>query len=212
LQQQVKNLTAEQTIHTQHNNQIHSGGYSSPIFKFDFLQPYITSDSSNISTTAHFRYVDHVDDIKLLNYPADQYVHTSIPLNTLCEILPTSKARKIALVHGVSAGSRCTPAQLLASTVNHSCLACTRYLTIFVPDKNKAQLVFDHVIKTRKNQSANGKSNNQTGKLKDIKLNPVTPEFPPNILDRNDLSYTIISSACSKMDKSNIEEAGCSVW
>lgn len=124
LQQQVKNITAEPTNHIQLNNQIHFGGYSNPVFKFDFLQPYITSDSSNISTMAHFRYVDHVlDDVKLLNYPADQYVHTKIPLNTLCELLPASKGRKIALVHGVSAGSRCAPTQLLANTVNHSCLA-----------------------------------------------------------------------------------------
>ena len=157
-----------------------------------------------------------MDDVKLLNYPADKYVHTSIALNILCELLPTSKACKIALVHGVSAGSRCKPAQLLASTVNHSCLACSKYSTIFVSDKNKAQLSFDHVNKSRKNQSVNEKSNTQTGNYKNIegnKLNLVTPEFPPNISDRNDLSHTIISisSACRKMNKSNIEEAGCSV-
>ena len=93
------------------NNQNLCGGYSIPIFKYDLLQPYITSDSSKISTTAQFRYVDHVDDVNLLKYPADQYVHTSIPLNILCGLLPTSNARKIASLHGVSAGSRCTPAQ-----------------------------------------------------------------------------------------------------
>ncbi|KAF8798327.1 hypothetical protein BYT27DRAFT_7123439, partial [Phlegmacium glaucopus] len=117
------------------------------------LQPYITSDSSNINTIAHFWYIDHVDDVKLLNYPAD-HVHTSIPLHTLCELLLASKACKIASIHSISAGSRYTPAQLLASTVNHSCLACLKYSSIFVPDKNKAQLSFDHV---NKSQSVNEK-------------------------------------------------------
>ena len=39
--------------------------------------------------------------------------------------------------------------------------------------------------------------------------NPAT-EFPPSIADNN-LLHTIASSVCKKMNKSNIEEAGCAV-
>ena len=41
------------------------GGYGAQIFSYQFLEPYITSDSSNVSTAAHFRYVDHIDNITL---------------------------------------------------------------------------------------------------------------------------------------------------
>jgi hypothetical protein len=40
--------------------------------------------------------------------------------------------------------------------------------------------------------------------------NNLATEFPPSIAD-NDLLHTIASSVCKKMNKSNIEEAGCAV-
>ena len=40
--------------------------------------------------------------------------------------------------------------------------------------------------------------------------NNLATEFPPSIAD-NDLLHTIASRVCKKMDKSNIEEAGCAV-
>ena len=213
LHQKVTKMTAEHTTkttpsHIHFNNENPRGGYRTPIYEFDLLQPYITSDSLKISTMAHFRYVDHVDNVNLMNYPADQYVHANIPLSILCELLPTSKARKVALLHGVSAGSRCTPAQLLASTVNHSCLACLRYSSIFVPNKNKAQLSFEQANKSQIFKSV---TVNKTGNHKKDKLNHIADDFPPDISDINNLSHTIISSVCRKMDKSNIEEAGCAV-
>jgi hypothetical protein len=131
------------------NSQACFGGFGKRVFTFDILKPYISSDTSYIAT-AHFRYLDHVRDTKLLNYPEDQYIYTSIPLHILCELIPISKARKVASIHGVSAGSRCTATHLLASTENHSCLACSKYSSVFVANKNSAQLHVDRVLKSRK--------------------------------------------------------------
>ena len=220
LNQQVKNMNIMQDYKKNYlwqgeHKYTSIGGYSSPVFAFGLLEPYIVSDTTKISPTAHFRYTDYVNDIKILSYPSDQYIHTSIPLHTLCEMLPISKARKIALAHGVSAGSKCSSAQLLACTSNHSCSACSSYLCVFVANKNSAQLHVDSVTKSRKNKAAALNLNKQTGNTswkgsKGNKLSPSLPKFPPDISDQN-LSHTIISSACKKMGKANIQEAGCAV-
>ena len=219
LQHQAKNIKYTKTTCEQLNKQIHSGGYSTPIFEFDFLQPYITSDGSNFSTTAHFRYIDHVDDVKLLNYPPDMYIHTKIPLHVLCKMLPITKARKIASIHGLSVGSRYGVARLLEITTRHSCLECAKYFCVFTANKNSAQLNVDRVIKSRKKQASMSQSQKHSNNI-DEQINPrdkkshdshqASSEFPPDIVDQN-ISYTIISNACKKMNKANIEEAGCSV-
>ena len=191
-------------------NQMHLGGYRNRAFRFEVLEPYVTSNILKIDTHANFKYIDHVSDVQILKleYPSDRFVHTSMPLNLLCEILPATKARKIAVIHGISAGSRCTPSQLVASVVNHSChsLACSNYSTIFEPAKNEAQLAVDRVTKSRKNQVADIKLDKNEGCTQNQMINTV---FPPHIPE--DLVHTIASSACKKMDKANIEEAGCAV-
>jgi uncharacterized Fe-S cluster protein YjdI len=199
------------------NTQTCFGGFSARIFTFDFLKPYISSDTSHISTSAHFRYLDYVSNIQLLNYPEDQYIHTSIPLHILCGLIPISKARKIATLHGISAGSRCTIAHLLASTENHSCLVCSKYSSIFVANKNSTQLGSDCVTKSRENHTSKKKSksySNYSGsshsKVKTRNISDHLNQFPPTIAD-NDLCHTIALNACKKMNKSNIEEAGCAV-
>ena len=133
------------------------GGYGAWIFSYQFLEPYITFNSSNVSTAAHFRYVDHVDNIEILDYPdlEGQYIHANIPLLALFVLLPVTKARKVASIHGILAGSRSNHAQLLNSTVNHSCLACAAYSSIFIPEKNSAQLLVNRVINPEKSRSQN---------------------------------------------------------
>ena len=220
LRQRVKYMnTKHHNIKSQSslNGQKCFGGFGTKVFTFHLLEPYISSDISHISTTAHFRYLDHVSDIQLLNYPEDQYIHTSVPLHILCGLLPISKARKVASIHGVSAGSRCTVAHLLASTENHSCLACSKYSSVFVADKNSAQLGVDRVLKSRKIHTSKRKSKRFTDqsassdfRTKTKNTTDLAAEFPPTVAN-NDLYHTIALNACKKMDKSNIEEAGCAV-
>ena len=192
------------------NSQACFGGFGKQIFTFDILKPYISSNTSCISPTAHFKYVDHVRDTKLLNYPQDQYIYTSIPLHTLCELIPISKARKVAFIHGVSAGSRCTAKHLLASTDNHSCLACSQYSSVFVAYKYTDQHHVDHVHPKGKKSKKCANPSSKYVRTKSGNSNNLATEFPPSIAD-NDLLHTIASRVCKKMDKSNIEEAGCAV-
>ena len=203
LKQRTRILNAQMDQKKKVSRHEHFGGYGARIFSYQFLEPYITSNTSNISTTAHFRYVDHVDNINISQFPEDQYIHATIPLFALFELLPVSKARKVASIHGISAGSRCNQAQLLDNTVNHSCLACVAYSSIFIPDKNSAQLHADRVVKTRKKQELLLKSKNLDSPKK------IVHEFPPEFSDNK--CHTIISKACKKMNKDNIEEAGCAV-
>ena len=178
--------------------QLNIGGYSSPVFTFELLETYILSDTTKIDTSAHFRYTDYVHNTKILNYPVDKYIHTRIPIHALCKLLPISKARKLAQVHGLLVGSRCSLAHLLESTTGHSCPACAEYLCVFIANKNSTQLHVERTIKSRKKQAAASKYGKHSS------------EFPPDISDKNN-SHAIISSACKKMNKANIEEAGCSV-
>ena len=217
LRQQVKEMNTKlnnKNILQQKSDQLNIGGYSSPVFTFEFLEPYVISDIAKINTSAHFRYTDYVHDIKLSQYPANQYILTIIPLHVLCKMLPISKARKVAFLHGLKVGSKCSIAHLLESVAGHSCVTCAKYLCVFIANKNSAQLHVDSVIKSRKKQAAASKSKKHLSNT-DINLNAEkslqpTSDFPPHISDQN-LCHTIISSACKKMNKVNIEEAGCSV-
>ena len=84
-------------------------------------------------------------------------------------------------------------------------------------NKNSTQLGNDHVIKSRKNHATKKKSKSCTNhpgsshsRIKTRNISDHITEFPPAIAD-NDLCHTIALNACKKMNKSNIEEAGCAV-
>lgn len=66
-------------------DQLNARGNSSPIFTFGFLEPYITSHMTKIDASTHFRYTDYVH--KILNYPSDLFIYTSISLHVLCKML-----------------------------------------------------------------------------------------------------------------------------
>ncbi|KAF8798442.1 hypothetical protein BYT27DRAFT_7123602, partial [Phlegmacium glaucopus] len=191
------------------------GGAYLGITSYEFLQPYFSTDKSKIDPSGEFQYVDHVNDVGVLSYPEGEYIHVNIPIASLFEILPVTKARKIASMHGIFGGSRCNAAQLRACTENHSCLVCSTHLTIFSPKKNAAQMAYDRLVKSR-NKLREGKIQKKS------MLGPKMPkthskheaelitEFPPDIMDDN-LAHTILSSACNKMLPKNFEEAGCAV-
>ena len=101
-------------------------------------------------------------------------------------------------------GSRCTVAHLLASTENHSCLACSKYSSVFVANKNSAQLGVDHVLKSRKVHTIRKKSKKFTDqpassdfRTKTKNTTDLATEFPPTVAD-NDLCHTIALNVCKK--------------
>ena len=108
-----------------------SGNSGRRLYDFSVIGDYLASDSSAVNQESVFRYVAHVDDVGLLAYSSAQFVHANIPLSELFKTLPVSHARKIASVHCIPAGSRCSKTELLMHVENHSCLQCSSHLTVF---------------------------------------------------------------------------------
>ena len=196
------------------------GGSPSPIFSYNFLEPYfINTDKSDFDPLTKFQYVDHVEVVGLQAYPKGEYIHTNIPITFLLQIIPLTKARKIASMHGISAGSRCNADQLQKCSENHSCFLCSTHLTVFAPQKKPAQTTCERSIKFRKlckvtDERVERKAllSSQMPKV-DSKNDSDTVEaakYPPKPID-NDLTYAILSNACNRMLPESFEEAGCAV-
>ena len=145
-----------------------------------------------INQESMFHYVDHVDDVGLLAYSSVQFVHASIPLSELFNILPVVNARKIASVHCIPVGSRCRKAELLMHTKNYTCLRCSLHLTVFSVKMPVIEL--DSTKPT-------GNKNSTV---------PEVSEFPQESAD-TDLTQAILLKVCKKMYPEAIEEAGCAV-
>jgi hypothetical protein len=171
------------------------GGCVSKAYSFSQISDHLVPGSTEADQDSIFRYVAHVEEIGLLTYPSPQFVHTSIPLNKLFAFLPLLHARKIAAIHGISAGSRCSTTQLMMLIENHSCIRCRTFFTVFSKELTPGKLTARRVAKHRKK-----------GPQKPLE----TPEFPPPPADSN-LAHTILSNICSKMNPLNLEEAGCAV-
>ena len=70
-----------------------------------------------------------------------------MPLELLFPFLTLVQACKIALAHGINAGSRCNMKLLLERIENHSCLICNFSFSIFHINKSTNQLA---AIRTKK--------------------------------------------------------------
>jgi hypothetical protein len=122
----AKHMSANSNIS---NQSIHPkkyyGGHRIRVFSYDFLEPYLTSGHPNtLDMKGHYLYADHVNDISLCLYPTKNFVHTQIPLELLFPFLTLVQAHKIALAHGINAGSQGNMKLLLAKIKNHSCSTC----------------------------------------------------------------------------------------
>jgi hypothetical protein len=141
----LSNEPSSQKKHQGRQTTYNLGGSASRLFEFSLIGEHLTSDRSIVSQESMFRFVAHVDDVGLLAYSSSQFVHTNIPLKELFKFLPVSHARKIASVHFIPAGSRCSIAELLMHVENHLCLQCSSRLTVFSVEKNNDQLKFQSV-------------------------------------------------------------------
>ena len=175
------------------------GGCLSKAYSFSQISDYLVPGSADAGRLedSMFRYVAHVDEIEIVTtYPSPQFVRTSVPLNELFSFLPVRPARKIAAIHGISAGSRCSTAQLLMLVENHSCTQCHTFFTVFSTEQSPGILTARRAAKFKAKKEPQNRLQ--------------TPEFPPPPADY-DLTHTILSDVCSKMKPANLEEAGCAV-
>ncbi|KAF8179455.1 hypothetical protein BJ912DRAFT_855677, partial [Pholiota molesta] len=179
----------------------YGGGFKTRVYSYSSLQPYINSDTTDVSSVAQFRYVAHVNDIDLLKYPEEKYLYTSIPLHKLFELITVTQSRKIAIIHNLSQGSRSTISQLVSSAQGHSCFACSKYITVFSYEKSISE-------QAKERQRSKTSKNSIQSKI-DQSINK-GDNFPPNAIKPDQLC-DIITSAYSKMTASVIEEAGCAV-
>ena len=75
--------------------------FSTAEFSSDFVEPH----GQQVESGECYHYVDHTDDIGLLNYPKDTYVFVGIPLEHLFTQITLSQARMIMKQHGISFGA-----------------------------------------------------------------------------------------------------------
>ena len=174
------------------------------LYDFSLIRDHLVSDPSLVAQDSMFRYVAHVDDVGSLAYSSAQFVRTNIPLYDLFKFLPVSHAQKVASIHHIPAGSRCSRAELLMHVENHSCLRCSLHFTVFSVEMNNSQLNSRRVARCR-DQKMKLPVNEST-----VPKTPIAYEFPPACADTN-LVHTILSKACKKMHPDAIEEAGCAV-
>ena len=81
---------------------------------------------------------------------------------------------------------------------NHSCIRCRTFFTVFLVEPTLAKMNARRVAKFK-------------AKKKFQLEKPLqTPEFPPHLPDY-DLTHTILTNICSKMESVKLEEAGCAV-
>jgi len=179
------------------------GSHRVPTFPFGTLEPYLINNLpiSQLSHM-HFSFVDHVDDIGSLEYPKDQYTHASVSLQILFSTLQLKSAKKIASKHGISAGSRCTMADLKAHVAGHTCLVCNTHHSIFMLQHNRVHesMQWSKIHREKTKASECQKANSQKANI----------DFPPTPVDPQ-LSHKIITSACKKMSTPCIEQSGCAI-
>jgi hypothetical protein len=169
----LSNKPSSQKKHQGRQTTYNLGGSASRLFEFSLIGEHLTSDRSIVSQESMFRFVAHVDDVGLLAYSSSQFVHTNIPLKELFKFLPVSHARKIASVHFIPAGSRCSIAELLMHVENHLCLQCSSRLTVFSVEKNNDQLNCKRVSECRERKLKLREKENTVPEVS------VASEFPP---------------------------------
>jgi hypothetical protein len=129
------------------------GGCVSKAYSFSQISDHLVPGSTEAGQDNMFRYVAHVDEIELLTYPSPQFVHTTVPLNELFTFLPLPHARKIATIHGISVGSRCSTTQLKMLIENHSCIRCHTFFTVFSIELTPGKLTARCVAKFKAKKS-----------------------------------------------------------
>jgi hypothetical protein len=170
------------------------------VFSYDFLEPYLTFGYLNtLDMKGGYLYTDHVNDASLYLYPAKIFVHTQIPLTLLFPFLTLVQAHKIALTHGINAGSRCNMKILLAKIENHSCPTCNSSFSIFYISKSANQLAS---IRKKKDWNINRNEKTQPEKLLNKRITrkiQITIYFLSTFWTRqNIISYLVQSRKWSK--------------
>ena len=159
------------------------------------IESYICS-AYDPSTGGKFRFKAYVDQSELQSYSQTEYIHTLIPLPQLVRMVTLIEGRKIAQLHGIQIGSRCSMQQLHLLVAEHTCTICPQYYTVFKIDSDNAALAAKRMQKCRSKVTEDFK--------------PHTNIFPPHPSDAKIIDR-ILQKACGTMSPTNFQEAGCAV-
>lgn len=170
--------------------------------------PYIVSKSIFLNDKSCLNYVAYVDDVGLKAYPSDKFVHASIPLPIVLQLLSITVSRYIATMHSIAVGLRCTVAQPKTNVDQHDCRSCHSYITVFSVEHDTTNKSTACSRKHREKKKAQSPITDlkDSGKSE----HPGSVEFPPSPCSI-DFEHTIIKDACRRMDPVNFEEVGCAV-
>ena len=127
------------------------------------------------------------------------------PFPPVQHLLSVTVAREIALIHGITAGSRCNVAHLRSCMENHECKKCLPYITVFAVKKSTAKKNVDRATKSKAKAAELRKEKEITFAAMDG--DTVFPPEPASV----QLEHDIIRDACRCMDPSNVEEIWCAV-
>ena len=192
---------AHEVLKKNHHEQL--GGSGPRQQEFVSIEAYVVSDASHVQPKSKVCYVGHVNDVGLLSYSGPPYIHASIPLSILFKLITYSDARKVAAEHGISVRGHCSIAELHSSVVNHSCLKCSSYISVFSLKESEKQLGAKRAKKYREKPQP-------IPTMPAIPASTSQPEFPPDPAC-DSLERLILTNACKKMQPDHFKEAGCAV-
>ena len=195
------------------------GGHSY-LFNAEIITPHLVSHQEadhSLDTHSNYKlkYIAHVDSPLSLKYPMkDGFVHLCILLTIIVPHIPITEILKIAKFHKItlSCNERLDRQKLVNHFINHSCINCNLYKSIFSVVYGKVHVIRKQVCKqpTVKVTIPTPTSTHRHKKTKEIASSSNSCSFPPPPLS-HDLAHRIIYDFCHDILPNNFEESGCAV-
>lgn len=121
-----------------------------------------------------FKFIDHVDSMDGVAYPAYQnLIYTDVPLPYLIPYLSLKMGLKIAALHNINLDPHAPESKLNSSFLDHSCVSCNLYWSVFsvVTSKIAKDRDHKHVIKVKNMMSLVNESNQAHTRQEDLGKN-----------------------------------------
>ena len=204
-----------------HSRCISYSGGRQHMFTFDEIGNHIIPrPGQDVDHDSAFKFIDHVDSMDGVPYPAEQnFIYSDVPLPCLIPYLSLKMGLKIAALHNINLDPRAPKSKVNSSFLGHSCVSCNLYWSVFSVVASKVAKDRDckRVIKVKNmmslvNESDQAHTRQEDSGKNDQFLDSIhqPTEFLPMPVD-DKLSHKIISDFCENLTPDALEEAGCVV-
>jgi len=176
------------------------GGGKSVIVPYLIMSKYLSvTPATYLLETCEFKFQGHV--IVSSETPVDtsdkKSIYVQIPLSELVGLILVNESYQVAFLHGISVPTRATKSKLRSLFSAHVCNElCNNYVSKFM-----IVSLYDVLCAQRSKQASKTKTKTK---------NHASSGFPPEPLS-TELTHTIISKACEKMQLEKFQEAGCAI-